>query len=284
MKNSPNTHILTIRSHTGISGDILLAGLGSLLLQQRDIKPDSPEGDTYLSDLCRRLMPELAGALKIRPKFRTHIKGWQAEVTLPHAHEHRNLAAIDKIISDSALSDAAKADSMRCFELLAKCEAAAHGIELSEVHFHEVGALDSILDVCASCQIYDELKRPDLICSPLPLCDGEIRCAHGFLPAPAPATLYLLKNIPVQPFAGACKAGELLTPTGIALLLALEAKFGPWPHFRLEDSALVYGQREFADVANGVIFALGYPSFAHTSAHHSPDASLEDTSGSPQSL
>lgn len=253
----PEKTILTIRSHSGLSGDMLVAGLASIALTLENIAPDSKQADDWLAILCKIILPELTGCLTIRPHLVTGISGWQARVDLPHSHEHRSLAEILELIEASELSEWVKQKSSSCFQLIAECEAAAHGINLANVHFHEVGALDSILDICASCELYERLGQPRLICGPLPLADGQIECIHGILPAPAPAVVRLLKGVVVAPFAGAVNAGELVTPTALALLHCLGVSFGSWPAFRVTETSLVYGQREFDAVANGVIFAFG---------------------------
>lgn len=256
-QDSASQDILTIRSHTGISGDILLTGFAVLLLARGNFSPESEHGRVFLSEICSKVMPALADCLAILPCERNSIRGWQAKIDLPQSHAHRHLDEIRKIISDSSLGEAAKTQASRCFNLLAECEAAAHGISPEQIHFHEIGGLDSILDICVTCELYQQLGAPALNCSPLPIADGEIHCAHGLLPAPAPAVLHLLKDVPVRPFEGSIAPGELLTPTGIALLRTLDASFGAWPEFYLQGSALIYGQREFSGVANGVLFAIG---------------------------
>lgn len=256
--NAGMAGVLTIRSHTGISGDILLCGLGVLLCHKRQIDPQGADGTKLWEELGNNILPELKGSLHIRPHLVEGIAGWQAEVKLPHAHEARNLADITVIVSAANMGTAAKQRAIRCFELLAQCEAAVHHTTPEEIHFHEVGALDSILDICGTCELHERLGSPAIISSPLPVADGQVNCAHGVLPAPAPATLKLLENVPVYPFAGQASAGELLTPTGIALLKALDAKFGKWPQCLIKSSAIVYGQREFAQCANGVIFVSGF--------------------------
>lgn len=254
---SEYTNLITIRSHTGLSGDMLLTGFASLLFAQEKIVPDSEAADNRLSALSSSLLPELAGVLKIRSRFVNNIYGLQAQIDLPHCHEHRNLQEIISMIEASSLPEQAKKRATNCFQLLAECEAACHGISPEAVHFHEVGALDSILDICLVCSLYEELGAPILICSPLPLADGIVGCCHGLLPAPAPAVLRLLAGVAVKPFAGDPNAGELVTPTALALLQTLNASYGLWPAFRIIHTQIVYGQREFADTANGVIFAYG---------------------------
>ena len=122
------------------------------------------------------------------------------------------------------------------------------------VRFHEVGALDSILDICMACVLFTRISPARFVVSPLPIADGEVVCAHGVIPVPAPAVLELLEGIPVRPFSG---EGETVTPTAIALLRSLGAMFGPWPAMLVEKQALVYGSRVFANAPNGTIFACG---------------------------
>lgn len=250
--------ILTIRSHTGISGDIFLAGLAALHLQKLGMNPDGPEAASWLAELGKDIMPEFSASLRLRRHLVNGISGWQAQVELLESCRHRTYGDIVAIIEASAMSDEARRRAEHCFELLAACEAEVHGIAPEEVHFHEAGALDSILDICAACQLFTSIGSPALVAAPLPLADGSINCAHGILPAPAPAVLKLLRNMPVRPFAGKIDAGELVTPTGLALLRGLSATFGPWPEFVVEQTAVAYGQREFEGTANGVIFVLGH--------------------------
>ena len=132
-----------------------------------------------------------------------------------------------------------------------------HGKSPDEVCFHEVGALDSILDICLACALLDRLAPERFVVGPLPLADGSVLCAHGHIPAPAPAVLALLSGVPVRPFAGAPTAGELVTPTALALLRAFACDFGPWPAFRVTATALVYGSKVFPGTANGAVFAVG---------------------------
>lgn len=247
---------LTIRSHTGLSGDILLAGLFVLRCRLAGLRPDEAAAGAMLHDLAGEIMPELAGAARVGRREVNHVGGWHAAVDLPHAHEHRGLADIERIIGQGGMADGAKKRAIDCFRLLAACEGAVHGKAPEEVHFHEVGALDSILDICLVCSLYELLGLPEVVASPLPLADGQIECAHGILPSPAPAVLAMLPGISVRPFPLSF-AGELVTPTAVALLHALKASFGPWPQFVVSATCLIYGERVFPGVPNGVIFALG---------------------------
>ncbi len=243
-KQARNATALTIRLHSGLSGDMFLAGL----LRMTEI--DARETDLLLGSI----LPELAGTVVLTRKQVHHISGWHAKVNLPHQHEHRTLEDILQLIKSSGLGEAGKDLSINTFTLLAEAEARVHGIRQEEVCFHEVGALDSIVDVCLTCELFARLAPDEFIVSPLPMTDGSVSCAHGDIPVPAPAVLELLSGLPVVPFSG---RGETVTPTGIALLHGLGASFGPWPAMYVEKKALVYGSRIFHDAPNGTIFAYG---------------------------
>ena len=236
--------ILTIRSHSGLSGDMLLAGL------LRMTEPDEAE----TARLLAAVRPALAGTVRLKRRQVNRIGGWFAEVSLPRQHEHRTLEDILGIIAGSGMDEGPKRLASNTFTLLAEAEAAVHGMKPEAVHFHEVGALDSILDICMACTLVTRLSPARFVVSPLPSADGEVVCAHGVIPVPAPAVLELLEGIPVRPFSG---EGETVTPTAIALLRSLGAAFGPWPAMLVEKRALVYGSRVFANAPNGAIFACG---------------------------
>lgn len=235
---------LTIRAHSGLSGDMLLAGL----LRMTEC------GEHALNETLAAILPELAGSVRLTRREVNHIGGWHAEMSLPHQHEHRTFADILSIIEAGGMSGRAKNLAVEAFTLIAHAEAAVHGKRPEEVHFHEVGALDSILDICMSCELFVRLDPARFVVSPLPVADGSVVCAHGVLPVPAPAVLELLEGIPVRPFPA---EGETVTPTAIALLRAFGAAFGPWPAMRVERRALVYGTRVFPNAPNGAIFACG---------------------------
>lgn len=237
-RHTPN--VLTIRLYSGLSGDMFLAGL---------LRMTGLNGDEIPA-----IMPELSGAVSLVRREMGGIGGWHAEVSLPHQHEHRTLEVIESLIAQSGMKDAAKRLACDTFTLLARAEASVHGKAPGEIHFHEVGALDSILDICLTCELFTLLAPDRLVVSPLPLADGSVSCAHGVLPVPAPAVLELLEGVPVRPFAG---EGETVTPTALALLKSLGAEFGPWPSMTVTRRALVYGTRVFPNAPNGAAFAFG---------------------------
>ena len=243
-----NGPVLTIRANSGLSGDIFVAGL----LRMTEL------GEAETNGILAAILPELAGTLRLTRRQVNHIGGWFAEITLPRQHEHRTLSDITAIIAASGMGDAAKRLATDTFTLLAEAEAAVHDKKPEDVHFHEVGALDSILDICMSCELFARLAPSCFVVSPLPLADGCVTCAHGIIPVPAPAVIEFLEGMPVRPFPG---EGETVTPSAVALLRSLGATFGPWPAMRVERRALVYGSRVFANAPNGAIFACGstYP-------------------------
>ena len=148
----------------------------------------------------------------------------------------------------------AKELSIRAFTILGEAEAAVHGKEPDQVNFHEVGALDSILDTCMVCRLFTVIKPARFVCSPLPVADGVIHCAHGHVASPAPAVLRLLEGIPVSSFPG---KGETVTPTAVSLLRALGAQFGGWPAMTVGRTVISYGSKVFENAPNGAIWALG---------------------------
>jgi uncharacterized protein (DUF111 family) len=212
-------------------------------------------------------LPALAGCLRLEQRRVHGVGGWGCAVDLPREHAHRTFADIRAIIEASSLTARARELSVAAFALLAVAEGAVHGQDPDSVRFHEVGALDSILDICLVCSLFARLNPDRFVCSPLPLGDGGVHCAHGWLPAPAPAVLHLLEDVPVRGFAG---LGETVTPTAMALLKALGAAFGPWPNMRIARQALVYGGKIFPDAPNGVIWAFG-PADAADHAAPPPD-------------
>lgn len=198
-------------------------------------------------------VPTLRDCVSIRAHNVHGISGWQAKIELPAEHAHRTLGVITEIIQASALSPAAKQLSIDTFVYLAKAEAKIHNIAMDQVAFHEVGALDSILDICISAALFTHIAPTNFYCSPLPMCDGVIRCEHGFLPSPAPAVQEMLRGVPVY---GIESRGETVTPTALAFLQAAGAKFGKWPAAQIEDVVRAFGGRVLPGVPNGAMFFL----------------------------
>lgn len=236
--------ILTIRSFSGLSGDMLLCGLCRL----------SELNDEQINQHLIKIFPELKDSVHIVPWEVNNLGGWHANVDLPHQHEHRTYADIEKLIQANGQSEKGKELSLKTFHLLAEAEADVHGKTVEEVHFHEVGALDSILDICLSSELFALLNPSEFVVSPLPIGDGHIHCAHGVIPSPAPAVQRLLKGVAVRPLGA---EGESVTPTAIALLKAFGATFGEWPEMQIRNLCTVYGTKTFDGIPNGALFVYG---------------------------
>lgn len=164
-----------------------------------------------------------------------------------HEHAHRHLADIEELIAGSGLSDRVKREALRAFSLLAQAEARVHGVRPDQVHFHEVGAVDSIIDIVGTFILMDFLGWPRVISSPINTGSGTVRCAHGVLPVPAPATEVLLHGLPV--FAEG-EPMERTTPTGALLIGMLADGFGPIPPGRITASGFGLGNRRTPDMPN----------------------------------
>ena len=179
-----------------------------------------------------------------------------------HAHEHRTLTEIHGLIDRSALDPAGRERAKALFTRLGEAEAAVHGIGLDEVHLHEVGALDSIVDIVGAVYAVDALGVDRVVASPLNVGHGSVRAAHGLYPVPAPATLRLLEGVPV--YAGPQEA-ELVTPTGALLVTGYAAEYGPMPAMRIDGAGYGAGRRDFADTPN-VLRAVVGEAGAHAAA------------------
>ncbi len=170
----------------------------------------------------------------------------------PAGHVHRGLAEVSAILD--RLPAAIAGPALRVFERLAAAEAKVHGVTSQEVHFHEVGALDAIVDVVAFCAGVRWLGVDRIVCSPLPLGRGFVDCAHGRIPLPAPAVVELLAGVPVTPWP---EPGETVTPTGAALVATLAEGFGPLPAMRISAQGLGGGSRPSRGLPNVVRLFLG---------------------------
>lgn len=179
-----------------------------------------------------------------------HRQGNQKTSAHPHPggpnHVHRNLDDITGIIQQSGLTDATKNRALDMFQRIAVAEAKIHGVPVSKIHFHEVGALDSIVDIIGAAICLEYLNPDRILCSTIELGSGTIRCAHGIMPVPAPATAEILRDIPVRTGG---TSHEATTPTGAAILAASVDEFTDRPSFRPKKTAYGIGQRD-ADLPN----------------------------------
>ena len=171
-----------------------------------------------------------------------------------HAHNHRGLPEIREIIARAPISPAAQAFALKAFELIAQAEAKIHNRPPESIHFHEVGSEDAIVDIVCSAVAVEALAVDRWYCSALNVGSGTVQCAHGILPVPAPATVELLQGAPI--FSSGIPK-ELLTPTGAALLRALNVRFEPLPPITLSATGYGAGTRDFPGSANVVRLSLG---------------------------
>lgn len=170
-----------------------------------------------------------------------------------HDHSHTGLDRIAHMVEDMPLSDKVKGDIMAVYGILAAAESEVHSVPVSEIHFHEVGTLDAVMDIAAVCLLIEKLAPQKIIASAVHVGAGSVRCAHGILPVPAPATALILKGVPV--YGGSIK-GELCTPTGAALLKYFADGFGDMPVIRTEKIGYGMGRKDFGQ-ANCLRVLLG---------------------------
>jgi len=180
-------------------------------------------------------------------------------VPAPHSHDHphahgRSLKEIRGIIGQAAISDAAKKTALKIFDALGTAEATIHNNEIESVHFHEVGAVDAIVDIVCASVGAAALGVDEFVCSPLNVGGGTVKCAHGVFPVPAPATVEILQGAPVY---SSGMQVELLTPTGAAIAKTLATRFGAFPEMKIEKSGYGAGTRDFPGSPNVVRLVIG---------------------------
>jgi uncharacterized protein (TIGR00299 family) protein len=202
---------------------------------------------------------------RARTESSQHIEPGRTEEAAPHrrqherdhshSHEHgRRLNEIRVIISKAAISEGAKKTAVAIFEALGAAEAKIHDTDIEQIHFHEVGAVDAMVDIVCAAVGAEALGVDEIVCSPLNVGGGTVKCAHGTLPVPAPATLELLKDAPV--YSSGIQA-ELVTPTGAAIVKTLAKRFAPFPPMTVEKTGYGAGTRDFDGHANVVRLAVG---------------------------
>lgn len=193
-----------------------------------------------------------------------HVHGHDHEHTHDHEHSHGHehghghhhhagMGDIRHILSHLDIPQPVRQDAEAVYQLIAQAESHAHGRPVEEIHFHEVGTLDAVTDVVAVCWLLHDLAPEQIVASPVHVGCGQVRCAHGILPVPAPATAYILQGVPTY---GGSVQGELCTPTGAALLKHFVQRFGPSPVMRVEKTGYGMGKKDF-EAANCVRAMLG---------------------------
>ena len=159
-----------------------------------------------------------------------------------HTHHHSGMHEIEHIVSNLRVSEKVKKDILEVYSLIAEAESNARGVPVTEIHFHEVGTMDAVTDITAVCMLIDRLSPEQILASPVHVGSGHVKCAHGILPVPAPATAYILRDVPIY---GSGIKSELCTPTGAALLKHFITKFGEMPVMRTAAISYGMGKKDF---------------------------------------
>ena len=170
-----------------------------------------------------------------------------------HHHHHSGMHEISHIIDDLPVSNQVKADVRAVYALIAEAESHVHNKPVTEIHFHEVGTMDAVADITAVCLLMERLAPEQVVVSPIHVGSGQVKCAHGILPVPAPATAYILRGVPIY---GGSIQGELCTPTGAALLRHFATKFGDMPVMKTTAIGYGMGKKDF-EAANCVRALFG---------------------------
>ena len=203
---------------SGIAGDMILGALLDLGLNETVLKKELKK------------LPLTGYDIIIKKVELNHISATDVTIVVTKDQHHRSLSDINDILNRSSLKPQVKKLSKNIFYNLGKAEARIHNVDIEEVHFHEVGAVDSIVDIVGSVIGVTLLGIDTIICSPLPLGHGFVSCEHGLLPLPAPATVELLKGIPVYTVE---RYQETVTPTGAAVMTTLASRFGEMPSMKI---------------------------------------------------
>jgi hypothetical protein len=226
---------------SGISGDMLVGALA-----------DAGADRKAIVDAIDSL--ETGATVSFAPVKRCGIGATKYHVEVEEQHAHRHLSHIVKMIEKANLADRAKRDAIAVFRRLGEAEAAVHQVPVEKVHFHEVGAADSIADIVGASVAFAQLDVETIVCSPVNVGSGTVKAAHGVLPVPAPATALLLAGVPVY---SRGPAVELTTPTGAAVAVTLAKSFGLLPPMKLVRMGYGAGDHDFPEQANVLRVILG---------------------------
>jgi uncharacterized protein (TIGR00299 family) protein len=235
--------LLYVHAYSGIAGDMFIGGLIDLGINFESLKEE-------LAKL------NLEGyELSVKKEVKNGVTGKKFDVKFEEGHHHRGLTKIKEIINNSELSDKVKEKSINVFTTLAEAEAKVHDSTLDEVHFHEVGAIDAIIDIVGSCIGLEMLGWPEIVVSPIHIGTGYVKAAHGIIPVPAPATLEIFTKKDVPTYSKGIK-NELVTPTGAAIVVALADEFGDQPEMTIKKVGYGGGTRNL-NIPNFTRLLLG---------------------------
>lgn len=241
--------ILYLECNMGAAGDMLSAALYELLSEE---KKNEFREIMNQKELGIRVEPEVAEKCGVQGTYmKVEIHG-EEELSHEH-HHHASLQDVYHMIEHYSVEDAVKVQAKAVYEKIAEAESHAHGKKVEEIHFHEVGMKDAIADVMQVCWAVAQLAPEKVIVSPINVGYGTVKCAHGILPVPAPATAHLLQGAPI--YQGQIE-GEMCTPTGAALLQTMHTEFGRMPMMKVRKTGYGMGKKDFP-VANCVRAMLG---------------------------
>ena len=234
----------------GAAGDMLTAALLELTPDREafvaELNALGIPGVKFMAEKC-----EKCGITGTHMKVTVH--GEEEESGHHHHHHHGSMTDIRGIVSGLPIPTMVKLDILSVYEEIAQAESHVHGVPVEHIHFHEVGTMDAIADVTAVCLLLHRLAPDKIVASPVHVGSGQVRCAHGILPVPAPATAYILRGIPIY---GGEIMGELCTPTGAALVKYFATEFGGMPAMRVQAMGYGMGKKDFPR-ANCVRAMLG---------------------------
>lgn len=262
-RNENGMKVCYLDAFSGLSGDMLV---GAFV----DAGADGQE----LIESLRSL--NTGAEFRLEPVKRNGIAGTKFHVDGTDSKKHRHLPHIVKMIEEAPLPPTVQQQSIAVFEKLGEAEAQVHGVPIEKVHFHEVGAIDSICDIVGACLGLHLLGVERLACSAINVGSGTIKADHGVMPVPTPATALLLKGIPAY---SAGPATELCTPTGAAVVAALGSDFGRMPAMRIEASGFGAGTKDFKEMANLLRVLVGEDgSIPEATRVRIVEANLDDSS------
>jgi len=237
----------------GASGNMILGALIGLGVDR----------DALIGDLAKLNLPDFS--LKITDVDRSGIASKHVEVIVPHEHVHRHLSDILDIIGKSDFSEGVRNRATAIFIRLAEAEAKVHGIDVNYVHFHEVGAMDAIVDVVGACIGFEMLGIERFACSRINVGSGFVEMAHGKYPVPPPAVAELLKDVSI--YSNEVE-GELTTPTGAAIISTLCDSYGTMPEMKLEATGYGAGTRTYEKFPNVLRLIIGQPTAKFAKNNH----------------
>lgn len=221
----------------GITGTGLKVTIGGVVEETEELHHGGEK--SLCPEKTDRLQPHAHEHTHAHTHAHTHIHHHPSH---SHDHSHTGYAEIEKLIAALELPEKVKADALAVYRIIAEAEAKVHGRPVSQIHFHEVGMLDAAADIIAVALLLYELAPEKTIATPVCTGTGHVHCAHGILPVPAPATLEILKGIPVY---GGTVRSELCTPTGAALLKHFVTAFAPMPLMKVENTGYGMGKKNF---------------------------------------